>query len=630
MAQTRGAERWRRVCGRHCGLGLASVGALLLLACTDPPGPATAGSTSDGTASGDTQATSNAAADSTGTTAAESSGTEADGTTGVDAPLPTPTLSSPPNGAIEQPIQTELCWNLVEDPEGELVRYRVFVDDIELSTGLQGESEGYEGPCVGPLTFDHEQTFAWEVQAFEAAEPRRASERSAAWSFTTEYDGLANTVFEDDFDADLGWVVDGDAQAGAWVRGDPIPATDGDAPSQPGQCWGGEGCYFTAQNNAGVVDDEDVAGGSTVLTSPPFDLSGAAAATVQLQRFFYKSQVGAGPELRVELLVPDARAPEGVLAVELERLETATTTTPHNVWTPREYVACGLPMVADTRLRITATDDGAGILEAAIDSVSVHAQDFATVCQSGEGGACDVAGGAAACPDPLLCCAQGTVNEGVHRCATPVAGLNFDAPTPTPQSPNDGPLGCPGPDLIIDESWIEPVLTDIFVTENTCELYEGCVGGLGWRTILRFTVTASNIGSSDLVLGVAANEPDIFHYAECHNHYHFDQFAAYELLDGQGLVTTGHKPGFCLLDSYSWAWRNTPPNYDCANQGISRGHADIYESVLPCQWIDVTDVAPGDYTLRAALNPPRDDWAVPLLNERRYDNNTVEVAVTVE
>jgi hypothetical protein len=131
------------------------------------------------------------------------------------------------------------------------------------------------------------------------------------------------------------------------------------------------------------------------------------------------------------------------------------------------------------------------------------------------------------------------------------------------------------------------------------------------------------------VLGVAANQPDLFHYSECHDHHHFDEFADYELRDAAGVVATGYKPGFCLLDSYSWAWPAEGPHYDCANQGIGAGYGDIYEDVLPCQWIDVTDVPPGDYTLRAVLNQPRDDSALPMLVERDYANNTVEVAVTL-
>lgn len=43
--------------------------------------------------------------------------------------------------------------------------------------------------------------------------------------------------------------------------------------------------------------------------------------------------------------------------------------------------------------------------------------------------------------------------------------------------------------------------------------------------------------------------------------------------------------------------------YTCLNQGISRGWADVYGRFLPCQWLDVTGLAPGDYTLRIVVNP---------------------------
>jgi len=574
-----------------------------------------------GSSEGSGSSTATTAIDST----AAASSSSSSGTTSaeVDELPPTPTLLSPVDGALEIPLETELCWNLVDDPEGEPLRYRVFVDDIELSMGLLGE-EGHEGPCVGPLTFAFERSYAWQVQAIEVDDPSRGSERSEAFTFTTIYDGISTTVFEDDFDEDLGWELSGDAQTGAWVRGNPVPATYMGALSQPSSCGGGESCYFTGQNLGGQADDEDVSGGSAVLTSPPFNLSQAAAATVQLSRFFFKSELARGPSLRVDLLVPGPGRGEFEI-YPLEQLELST-----NLWTPLEYAVCGVPMVEGSRLRITATDMGAEILEAAIDSVSVHAHDFATVCATAEGGSCDPAVGEGACPGELLCCSQGAINRGIYRCSTPVASLDWDSPPATPESPNNGPLGCDAADIFIDESWIEPVFTDIFVSEATCEYGEGCLGGLGWRTIMRFALTTPNIGSSDLVLGVAANEPDVFHFSECHGHYHFDEYARYELFDAGGIsVASGHKQAFCLLDTFSWAWNNEPGVYDCSNQGIGRGYADIYEADLPCQWIDVSDVPPGEYMLRATLNSPRPESALPLLNERRYDNNMVEVPVTV-
>src|SRR5690606_4827725 len=150
--------------------------------------------------------------------------------------------------------------------------------------------------------------------------------------------------FEDDFEEDRGWEVGVDATRGAWVRGNPVPTQHGGARAQPGRCAGGENCWFTGQNPDALPDDADVAGGSTVLTSPPFDLGGAVAATVKLRRFFYKSQPGDGARMQVDLFVPDAEQPGEWGVYPLEVLDAPTADERHNVWTPREYAACGVPM----------------------------------------------------------------------------------------------------------------------------------------------------------------------------------------------------------------------------------------------------------------------------------------------
>jgi hypothetical protein len=221
------------------------------------------------------------------------------------------------------------------------------------------------------------------------------------------------------------------------------------------------------------------------------------------------------------------------------------------------------------------------------------------------------------------------VNLGVYRCETPVAGLDFDNPPPSPDAPGNGALGCDAADLIVDPEVLQPLFADIFMSDESCEVLEGCVGGLGWRKVMLFTTATPNIGSRDLALGVPANLPDLFHYSECHDHYHFDEFARYELRDGDTVLTTGHKQAFCLLDTTSWAWPLALGQFDCSNQGVSRGFSDFYESGLPCQWIDVTDTPPGEYVLRISLNQPRPGHAIPALNERDYSNNVFEVAVVI-
>ncbi len=542
-------------------------------------------------------------------------------------PPPTPTLASPADGATNVGAEVELCWNPVEDPDGDPVRYRVYVDDIELMAGRIAD-EGYEGPCL-PRLFNHEQTYTWQVRAFHPGFPQSESAPSDTRTFTTETDGFTHTVFEDPFDEDLGWEVQGDATSGAWVRGEPDATAHFDQIAQPGTCFGGAGCYFTGDNPDGIVTLADVSGGTTILTSPAFDLTGNETATVELARFFYKSDDETGTQLRIELLTPDDTQPGGYFHHALEQLESGPDVAGANTWSPVEYAACGLPMVAGTRLRILATDLGDGIVEAAIDSVKVRAHNGDGLCDGGIGSVCDPNAGASACADDLLCCSQGAVNAGVYRCATPEAGLDYASPPATPNAPGNGALGCAGPDIFVDTTELNPQIDTIEVGQGSCELFEMCVGGTGIRTVLRFDTHTPNIGSRDLAMGVPSNHPDLFHYSGCHNHYHFDHYAAYELRDDTGVVAVGHKQAFCLIDLESWAWPGEPRQYDCGNQGISRGFTDVYSAYLPCQWIDVTDVPAGTYTLRIALNSPPPGTSVPILNESDYANNVAEVEVEI-
>ncbi len=593
------------------GAVLAWLGALALTGC---PG----GGSGDGS-SGTTS----------GSSGSESSTVAADSTGAENLPPPMPTLASPVDGAAEVPIESELCWNLVEDPEGDPVRYRLFVDDIEITEGKFGD-EGYPGPCVGPLNFMHDRDYAWQVQAFDPAEPTRASERTPAWTFHTMPDGLTDSVFEDPFDEDLGWELGGTALSGAWTRGNPVQTAFMGQLAQPDDCGGGQSCVFTGQNPEGQPQAADVSGGTTTLTSPPFDLSPFEAATVTLTRFVYKSTMPeTGTLFRVELLVPDEAAPGGYQVFVLDQIERPEdSATPTNMWTPTEYAACNIPMAEGSRLRLVATDLGEGVLEAAVDSVVVTGQLEAKVCEGGVGAVCDP-GAATPCSGELLCCAQGTVNKGVYRCAEPVPSIAYPDPG-GPLGTFSGPLGCDAPDLFVEQEGMDVYEDESFFTEDSCEIFEGCIPEPGWRRLLRFDTQTPNAGSRDLTMGVPSNHPDLFHWSDCHGHYHFDGYAYYDLLDGNGqVIATGHKQAFCLLDWSPWAWNDDDGSYTCGNQGISVGWEDVYGSYLDCQYIDITDVTPGEYTLRISVNLPLPETAVAPLIERDYDNNVLELPVTI-
>ncbi len=187
----------------------------------------------------------------------------------------------------------------------------------------------------------------------------------------------------------------------------------------------------------------------------------------------------------------------------------------------------------------------------------------------------------------------------------------------------------PLPDLVVDEKRLrDEILFDtIYVTENSCAKVENCVTGTGARRVLRFSVEAVNQGSATLTVPPPANRPDLFTFSPCHGHFHFSGFAGYALLDLQGhTVVTGHKQAYCMEDTERVAEGPQvacSKQFTCDNQGIQQGWSDLYGNTLDCQWLDITDVAPGDYRLQVTLNPAR------AFQEVTLDNNVASVPVTI-
>ncbi|NVB40810.1 hypothetical protein G6O69_23425 [Pseudenhygromyxa sp. WMMC2535] len=392
---------------------------------------------------------------------------------------------------------------------------------------------------------------------------------------------------------------------------------------------------FTGHNPGDILGEADVDGGATVLTSPPFDPGDATSLSVSLARFFHRSDlVPTGLRLEVALLVPDEDAPEGVAVHVLEALDGGPEAEPANSWEVVTFPACGVDLRPGTRLRITASDlssPDAEIVEAAIDQVRVEGYPDMDVCAPGLGALCDPDDPDPACGSELLCCAEGPIFQGTYRCAAAERAIG-DTPPAAPGEPFSGELGCPAPDLELRDD-INVYTQNIWVAPDACTLYEACVGGSGWRRILSFDTKAANVGAADLVMGIPANHLDLYTYSACHEHYHFDDYASYELLAGDELVASGHKQAYCLLDFESWAWPELTPDdadFSCVNQGISVGWSDTYQAGLDCQWIDITDVDPGEYTLHVEVNLPPPDKAHPMLVERRYDNNVLDMQVIID
>ncbi len=221
------------------------------------------------------------------------------------------------------------------------------------------------------------------------------------------------------------------------------------------------------------------------------------------------------------------------------------------------------------------------------------------------------------------------------------------------------PTGSQLPDLIVDKI---PMQTEIYLSQehfnnNDCALQENCVSKPGNHLLLRFTSSTPNVGSAALVVGdptLCPNLFDLLHFSECHQHYHYQQYADYRLWTAAGYqkwvagrnmseptnfginrslldaalaageLVVGRKQGFCLEDSRPYPINNQPPGppvyQNCfANQGLSVGWADVYDAQLPCQYVQITGLPEGFYVLEDQVNP---EHAFP---ESDYTNNATAI-----
>jgi hypothetical protein len=219
---------------------------------------------------------------------------------------------------------------------------------------------------------------------------------------------------------------------------------------------------------------------------------------------------------------------------------------------------------------------------------------------------------------------------------SPLAGGHDPPELPTsPWGPDAGSsdAGHPAPDagrplpdltLLVPEMTASLAITWEGFAPDHCAVDE-CLGGPGMRRLLRFATGAANTGAADLVLGRPTPSEDEWEYDACHQHYHYLNFASYQLVSAdEGVVAVGRKQSFCLRDDRKIDPAASAAVYDCTNQGLSVGWADVYAASLDCQFIDITDVAPGAYMLRIELNPEG------VIEEARLDNNVALIPVTID
>ncbi|XP_005996872.2 lysyl oxidase homolog 1 isoform X1 [Latimeria chalumnae] len=170
------------------------------------------------------------------------------------------------------------------------------------------------------------------------------------------------------------------------------------------------------------------------------------------------------------------------------------------------------------------------------------------------------------------------------------------------------------PDLVPDPNYVQAstYVQRAHLYSLRCAAEEKCLASSAYdsestdydiRVLLRFPQRVKNQGTADFL----PNRPrHTWEWHSCHQHYHsMDEFSHYNLLDASTgrKVAEGHKASFCLEDTtcdFGHLKR-----YACTShtQGLSPGCYDTYNADIDCQWIDITDVQPGNYILKLQVNP---------------------------
>lgn len=219
---------------------------------------------------------------------------------------------------------------------------------------------------------------------------------------------------------------------------------------------------------------------------------------------------------------------------------------------------------------------------------------------------------------------------GPVRGCTDTLACNYE---PLAQLPDTcfypGSPDCPsGPDLTVVQSAIVSSMSmSTLNNSDACAISEGCIAGYGAREIIRFTTHIKNIGDEDYYIGAPSGSSNQFSFDNCHSHWHYEGYAEYLLYDqNNNPLPIGFKNGFCVMDLECSGGGSF--QYGCGNMGISSGCGDIYDASLDCQWIDVTNVPAGDYTLVVRVNWDRSPDALGRV-ERDFSNNWAQVCFTL-
>lgn len=253
------------------------------------------------------------------------------------------------------------------DPGSAILHYRLNPQDAFSEAPLAaGPGSLYFAQIPAPLCGQHIEYYA---SAAGTALGAIADPGDAPASVYSAAVGEVIITADDAMESDSGWTVGGtgdNATAGHWNRMDPqgTAAQPGDDHSPAGtMCWITDG-------NAGAGDGSfDIDNGQTTLTSPNFDLEGAADPVLSYWRWF-SNDGGAAPN--DDPFIVEISGDGGASWSPLETVGPAGAGTSGG-WVFAEFhIADFAPLTSQVRIRFIAADNAPGsLVEAAIDDLRI-------------------------------------------------------------------------------------------------------------------------------------------------------------------------------------------------------------------------------------------------------------------
>lgn len=145
---------------------------------------------------------------------------------------------------------------------------------------------------------------------------------------------------------------------------------------------------------------------------------------------------------------------------------------------------------------------------------------------------------------------------------------------------------------------------------NDRTAYQNVYGDTNGNGVYDWPQTTDPLGPDGIVSSTVVG---CFVFDPSHGHWHFKNYAKYQLLSLRGrLIAKRTKVGFCLIDDNPVETLPGTPEggqreyFDCgdlATQGISVGWADVYGSFLSGQSIRIGGVSDGKYCLVEKADP---------------------------